>query len=485
MIKDLLTNYILQMSEGGGKNWQVEQDNATGTYIAEFNKVKNGIFKKKLKYNVIKGNQKKGNLEIDTAENAEVEIQVTNTVFEYGKPASWIRNVRGAEQEKYQLRNETKVLSVTKYHLKEIFPQFNPAYEIWNNDLSYDSFVTYINLNETEKEPLSFWEKENKKYLEKKFANETNDSIFKDYFSKEKAEWDDKVFIRDYLKVHPEKALDIPYMLTSKNLTDDQQAGLIHILELADTPEAQEALIIIINNEKNIHMNRVRAIVALSGIDYPTVNMVQQLTEIYEKALTDKDEDISNTSMLTLGNLSSTLNSPELNKESIELSKKIKTKIEDEINNNTESNKSVLLLAIENTKDNELMPYAAKYITSDDPNIRSAAASVYRNMDDEAARTALIPAVTNEQNSAVREAMVNALREKNATEESFEKIHELAKGETSETVRRTMVRYLVENRDKAESEEVFKKMLETEESPETRTLLYKAIYSKGKLDKIK
>lgn len=482
MIKDLLAHFMPVLSTHRKRVWRSEQENASGSFICEYRNGQNGIYKRKLHYEQIKSFEQFSDREQENAYAAEVEIIESNIFFGYGNPYSWIREARGHEIEIFHLQNDTRVEAVSRFNLQPADSQPDQSLAIWNNDNTYDRFQSEVQNGLNSKEKLSFWEKEKLIYLKNKYSTISCEEVLNLFLSKEKAQWDDKIFVRDYLRLYPEQSDAIIVLLYNKGLSTSQQAGLIHILELADTPESQNTLVSIAKDTGMTHDNRLRAVVALSGIDTPTPAMITELSSVYDNALDEQDEDMSNTAVLALGNLSNTLALTESDDEAVDLSEKLKTKITSELTNEN-ANTAAVLLAIENTRDSELAKYASGYIYSEDPNVRSAAASAFAVTDSRDAPDVLINAITSEHNDAVKESMIHTLRKMQADSGSFNRIHDLVKTEDSESVRKAMINYLVENRDKTKSDAVFKEMLRDESSPAARVLLYRAIYSKGNLSR--
>lgn len=103
------------------------------------------------------------------------------------------------------------------------------------------------------------------------------------------------------------KGIGIPALFLKNEINSGAVASIINALELSGTPEAQKALISIIRGNHQLPLDRIRAIVALGGIQNPTTNTLNTLWNQVGKRATPLSIEMSNTAALALRNISKAL----------------------------------------------------------------------------------------------------------------------------------------------------------------------------------
>jgi len=103
-----------------------------------------------------------------------------------------------------------------------------------------------------------------------------------------------------YLRAFPEAAARVPRKVAE--VGDAAAALLLHALELAGTPEAQEALLDVAEGGGQARANRIRALVALNGVEAPTADTLERLERAARGAGAERS-GVASTALLALGAL--------------------------------------------------------------------------------------------------------------------------------------------------------------------------------------
>lgn len=105
-----------------------------------------------------------------------------------------------------------------------------------------------------------------------------------------------------FLRIFPDEVSQLS--ITLRAIDDRRAALLMNILELAGTPQAQATLIEIAESEEFLRSNRLRALVALSGVEAPTTDTVAGISRLYEsQGPNTESAELSSTALLTLGTI--------------------------------------------------------------------------------------------------------------------------------------------------------------------------------------
>ncbi|WP_372677203.1 hypothetical protein [Desulfosarcina sp.] len=107
--------------------------------------------------------------------------------------------------------------------------------------------------------------------------------------------------LRALIEQYPELSDRIPELIAQHHRTDRTAADLIHLLELAGHEAAQRALVTLVKDSTADHLNRIRATVALGGVQEPSQAALNDLWRRFEDRGDSAARDISNTAFLSIG----------------------------------------------------------------------------------------------------------------------------------------------------------------------------------------
>ncbi|RDH80706.1 MAG: hypothetical protein DIZ80_16905 [endosymbiont of Galathealinum brachiosum] len=276
--------------------------------------------------------------------------------------------------------------------------------------------------------------------------------------------------LRDLLRVDgtmPEILLE---QMQTRKLSDRTRADLFLALELAATDEAQAALTQVMTSADWSTRDALRAAVALAGINEPSVETVKAL---WDTAYTERPQ-ISNTATYTLGSIGGNMkvaNNPDYPALRDEL-------ISGANNNSNTQQQTTFIYALGNTRDTEVVSNVSTFLDNDQPAIRRAAALSLGLMSSEQSAKALTSRFELERNSQVREAMADSLSRLplTNTSEMMASISKAIQTETYESARYSMANFMGSNLAKhPEYKPVLQNLIRTEPSKRVRQIIGDAL----------
>lgn len=283
------------------------------------------------------------------------------------------------------------------------------------------------------------------------------------------------------LREFPELAAELPPLLKDPELRTTVAAGLAHALELAGNEASQEALGDVSADPAYPIGNRLRAIVALSGVAKPTDQSIELLTWLSESRGTGPEvesRDLANTALLALGRMGNTLNAAESPRYA-SVAADLRHAAERSVDPNA---RAVALKAIANTRDADLAPAAIHALDARDAPVRAAAAQALAAIDEPSGLELLTARLTSEKDGRVRAAMVGSMREMGRhSEEAFATCANLVERERDPSARGEMARYLVDNLDRyPDGREILERLVRDETDPDTLSYVAGRLYRGGR-----
>ena len=109
--------------------------------------------------------------------------------------------------------------------------------------------------------------------------------------------------IEKALQADPDRPYRSAEQIEQPGMTGATDAWLIHLLERSGTPQAQEALVMIMDDPYYRSWNRVRAIVALGGIENATDEAIASLVNISQNRDDVDTADMANAALMALGSI--------------------------------------------------------------------------------------------------------------------------------------------------------------------------------------
>ncbi len=450
--------------------WKETGEDENGTFESRYKESKTNILKRKIAY-VRKPKTR-------TRHGKDVAIRVARSAFRFqvDREGSWFTYLRGREQLEISEPQTKSVQVSTGIELDVARVPFepDPGARIWS--LS-DSASVKRALAAGSKNPVSLRTEMRLAALDRQMGGVTLDKVLAGVAGEKKIPFSAIQLLRDYLLMKPDDALKIPDLLQRGGISSSRSAAIIHALGLAGTPQAQQALIGIMNNPIHDTMNRMRAVSELGSVVHPAAGTIDELWRTAAIRGDRESAELANTTLLALGGLSAVQRDID-----DKVSSEINARLVDMAKNAIDTKEASLALqAIGNTRDSSLSDAVVGYLGSDSPEIRSAAAYALRNMDDEGSLNALSKMLSKEENPQVKQAVVGSMLNRPATADTMKSMSRQTLRETDDSTRHVMYQYLVKNRERyPDVKETLAKCLDIERSPQARVLLYKGIYSKTK-----
>jgi hypothetical protein len=258
----------------------------------------------------------------------------------------------------------------------------------------------------------------------------------------------------------------VPEMIDESRLKDHTAATLLHVLELAGTPESQEALTCVLNDGRRSRVSRLRAIVALGGVVHPTKETMAQLWTCFADRSHELGVDLSNTAVLALGCMSRSLR--DVDPERYEQSK---SRLLEALRGGFDSRQvSMVLKALGNSGDPSLVDSISPYLDASVSSVRSAAAQSLGGMDRPDTRTLLTRHLARETNGWARAAIAESLvRLAAPPPATLELANEMVRSEKDTVARLALVKLLAANlRTYPAARATLSRLLETEEDETIR-----------------
>jgi len=218
-------------------------------------------------------------------------------------------------------------------------------------------------------------------------------------------------------------------------------ASLIHALERAGTPEAQHALVGLMEDEELERRRRLQSIIALGGVDAANEGAVYALLDM---SRTRDGGDLATTALLAAGAAGETLREHGSSRAS-GLGEELHGSLRDA---GDEQQVGVALKAMGNMADPEFADTVVPYVDHASPYVRASAAWALERTGASDQSLQLVERLAVEENGPVRAALVSALDELGAAPPgALEIVSESILNEPNPDVRYAMVQYLGSNLD--------------------------------------
>ncbi|GEM_PF-5235383 len=431
-ISEIIRTFQVSLPETSVNTWQTLESHEDGQYQAAYQVDSDGVFtKKKLRYQSLGPSAQDLNVDalhvinslatLTPAKNAswwkeaqvndEVEFLVGNAPFIRIKKHSVLTTLREECQPNAEFDNISNTQSILDIVISDEFKNIKPA-AVQTRAPSAGDRARFRKI------ALAFMG-----------SDEPNLSNMQ--------------LLADMLIEFPALSSQIPLLLSQDSISETVSAGLIHALELAGNEASQRVLSDMTSEASGQHANRLRSIIGLSGVENPSAHSIETLMQIAESGGDPKSEDLANTALLALGNISKTLR--EAGDESYG---DLSTRLGSDLTGQTRETKSVILAAIANAEDPSLLPYAEAELEDSESMVRIAAAQALASVDSPESLSILFRGLQGENNSQVKASIVDGLSQLSYKDDAvFDSILTMIATEQDKQVRGTMALYLADNLD--------------------------------------
>ncbi len=469
-VKSVVKKFQYVTSSGLGSSWDTEEKDEHGSFEARYRMDKNQLLKSKTVY-----------LNAGGEKETSIEIQKSTSSFMFNKDKSWVKEVKARELLAFKNDGQTMLKTSSRISLFYTGPGTGIDLALWRDDLNASEIIAGWKALPKNTEPLAV--KADREKIRKRYGTLDCLKIFKKILLKDIKFSSQGVqdMIR-YLELYPNEALKMPELLREDRLNAQQRAMIVHTLGRTGHEKAQEALSTIMTDGSFKKENRVQAAVAFSMIAKPTEDSLGNLWQAYNmRGSADPGvKEVSATALLSLGNISSTLNNSS-DDEKKALAEEIRSKLTAEFSEAGDLNTKVALMhAAGNTGNSEMIKPVMEFAESENDQERAAAMAALSRFKDEEVDEVLSTTLKNDKSESVRNAVVLGLIKREPTGKNLQTVMDSLNGEDNEIIRGGMYRYLVKHRDQPGVKEKLRSMLKTERSMEQRKIIYRALASRKK-----
>jgi hypothetical protein len=478
-VTSILQSFQCVIRPGRSATWNDTERDGIGEYRSAYTAKKRYVVKRKEEYHRITNPGYSATL------NSDIEAAIgenSKLIVHYGKPASWLHTARGVEKIDLSV-NDRRVAAfsvISSLKLAAFDP--DPALDIWKEDRSFDALAAQWGAGP--RRAGSFWKDLETDSLKKKYAGKSFRGLLGNFNVTGKIiSWDSITALKEYLLVNPAECGRVSGYLKSGTLNGTQQAALIHVLELVGHDEAQKTLAHIFNDRSHTMMNRMRSIIALSGVASPSDASVENLIALSASRENAGARELSNTALLGIGIISGSQAVSAGDEEADRRRGRINEHLRKELDGSAGDvdKKTAVLAAIGNSRDGAFAETILPAIHDGNARVRASAARAVIEVGDSEARESVVGLLRAEKQGEVKAAILNSLYEKPAMNSAVRVITGSIGDETSPRVRNSMLKYLVKNRDTDPGiKDTLQNLVRTERDAVNRRLIYQGLYSKQK-----
>ncbi len=476
IIKSIIRSYQSIIVPGKFNSWGKIEEDGIGEYKSVYRAKKGYIVKQKQIYNRI------NNTGLYQLKNSKMNAAIgenSKIIINYVKSSNWIYSIRGVDNIEFIMNKKQMAASHIETTLK--LADYNPDINlnIWKEENLFSTLEAVWGSGRqkggsvlNDDEALS---------LKKKFEGKTFNGILKKFtVTGNMVPWESISLLKDYLTVNPAQCVLVSKYLLGGSLNNVQQAALIHVLELTGHSDAQNTLLNIVNSRSHTDMNRVRSIIALSGISRLSDDSVAGLQNLWESGEKGVDRELSDTAILALGNISSLQNEDAGDEDAVRRKKNINDFIEKKLSEASDTSSiATILTAIQNTGDSAFIDQVMPRMNDGDLRIRISAVNAAIAIGDDNTCKTVAALLGVEKEGRVKTAILDSLYDRPGMNSAVDFIISGINDESDPNLRKSMIRYLVKNRNSyPEIKNILEMSLQSETDSENRRLIYQGIYSK-------
>lgn len=429
---------------------QIEDNHngSVGTKYIRDDKNGNKIDKKRLKYISMNDN------------NININIVNSNTKIKIDK--QWIDEVDSVEQlEVYQ--NGTKLMKTKNIiRLTKQNHLIDNSLEIWQYKYDVENTIEQYN----KKSKVSYFEEKAKEQKKQYFTDNkiTIDKLTKNI--KDSHDLKNLKRLENYITLNPNDAVLLYNVI--KNSKDILGSALINVLENSGTPEAQIVLTKIADSDEFNHMNHLRAVVALGGLEKPTKESIEFLWNTYDTRFDEDSDDLSNTSLLAIGALSTKIDKEE-NKL---INERLKT--EYSASSDETSKLKVILLSMQNANSANFQDEIFNSLENNSNLVRATAAQCLRGVNTDEVKYKMLNMLKVDESRKVKINIISTLNTIDPNDALVSQINKDILKEDDNFIRRDMIEYLLKYQDKyPKNKDTLKQLKFIETDRDNQVLLLK------------
>jgi hypothetical protein len=403
------------------QNWESEESDSFGTYLADYQLAKGADHERKL----IKTKQEYLHL-ISPNMDAKLEASIIeskgNITFEKGRP--WLDHLTSQQGIEVFSQGNLFVESTSSFTFKAL-DKHSEKLALWNIKEPLKRLSAF-NQEAISTSPLRTKPYE-PKYPENEVTGRTVASVMKEFqeLTKTGQSMDRRRALDlmvQYLRSNPKMPRELIDAIKEKSIPEEHHSTLFLALQLAESKPAQDALVQVLGDHGHTPMNRMRSSLAMQDLINPSDAVIHALATEMGKRTSPKngpqeDYHVSRTAALALGTLAG--NSRERYPELSEIPDGIEQRLVSALRSEKDPHEVALYLeAIGNTANNHLVNETGEYLQDPNPTVRAAAASALGSMTKPSSEELILNHFKKEPSSNVRLEMMKALNKKKDLQQS-------------------------------------------------------------------
>ncbi len=430
ILEEAVRTFQVVVSEDAAGSWTTSEDHATGRYLAHYSLGRDGVlWKKKTDYVSVRSEAMAA-----SPGSASARLHSSSIAIRISPSASWLGSVQIREELSLLAETRAFARSSTQATLERV-PLAEPA------GLALHAASAPQDLLKRHATAPSPAGQGIQRMDDATVRRELDGTVGR--FGKD-GKWDVTLIDRlvDLLRGHPQGIGHLLEILADPGTSDLQATALLHVLELVGTPEAQEALVGVVEDPSHRGPNRTRAIINLGAVAEPTGETIRALWDVADDRGGEDAMERADTAVLALGRIGNTVRTGE-------------AEGYDELRDGLRSilggprdvrEERIAVLAIGNTYDDELGRETVAHLQSPSELVRGAAAKSLAKTKPVEAFEVLKRQLAVEEDPTVRASIVASLNQiGEADPSSLTLVHGLVSGEPGAAARYEMVRYLGSN----------------------------------------
>ena len=432
------------------KNYTKIEESTSGEFNIRYTRLNafNKINKKKTKF---------------TSFNSEQKMKIVNSNIDFTINNDWIVDV--FSKNKYKIyQNSSHLMTADNTIVLNKTDIIDESLEIWKFKGSYKDILSKY----SKTSHISFVEQKTDEIKKKIYKK--NKTTFDIMLNNIKSNMDIRNIqeLEEYLRLNPSKiALLYPVFLYS---SDEMQSVYINVFENIGSPKAQKQLLKILDNEDVKQLNHLRVLFAFNGIEKPTIKSVDYLWKVYD----ERELDLSNTSILALGTLSSKMSNT--NNSYNDIQERIRSEYNANINNNRKIR--AILLSMQNAKienfENEILSIIKN---TSNRKVKSVAIKTLEGLDKKKVKEKMLRVLQTSNDSLIKASVMDTLKSISSNKKLISQVQNDIFKQDDSLVRKKMIKYLLKyKKTYPENITILKKLHKLERNTENQKLLIRNLY---------
>ncbi len=434
------------------KAWDTRQNDAIGEYEAKYEQITPKTFNRTKTHYLLKG-----------PESPNVEIHTSSGQFNLTASLSWLEQSKISETLLISPLNDQPILSTQNHFSLELLGKDQSSL-IWSQ-MTFLEAQSQLNQTSTKRniDPPSLEKRPREggliEILERLSENESQAKLSS---------------FQEYLSLHPKEISELPQIFMTQGLKEGLYVSMMNVLARLGTPESQQVLLRLLDEERQSTQNRIQAAKAFSKIQQPLSDEIQrELMARIERLDTEEDtREIYSMAILALGTIGKNLRDKYPQE-----SQRIESLLVSELENaNTTKQASCLLSALGNLEDSRNASLFESYLQHENQNLRKAAVEAYQYMKPEIIQTPLLNRLRLEKNTEIIDVIASLLQRCSLSVSDAQIIFQKILSESDPTSRQKLLQLWTQNTpSESRTEEQIRELLENEDSEPNRELLSKAL----------